>query len=73
MLVWITRDEDGRLFIHFKEKPYKIIDRSTKYVSYWENSECKRISIQREDLPEGINPQWEDEEPIEVELTIERI
>lgn len=69
MKAWIARDEDRRIFIYFKDKPEKFIDRSGKYVSYWENSE-DMLLIQKEDLPEGINPQWSDEEPVEVELTI---
>lgn len=29
--------------------------------------------ITKDDLPEGVNPQWLDDEPIEVELKLEKI
>lgn len=65
MKAWIARDKDGRLFMyHHLRKPYK-------GSSMWLNT-CL-LELIEQDLPEGINPQWSDDEPIEVELKIERI
>ena len=64
MKAYIARDKDGVLFI-YDEKPYKMW-------SIWEGSDACCYPIRDSDLPEGINPQWEDE-PIEVELTIKKI
>lgn len=74
---WIARNEDeccgkNGLLGLFLSKPIKCeeeygdgyhgiwVDKSGDY-GYW---------ITEQDLPEGCNPQWEDKEPIEVELTI---
>lgn len=48
-------------------------DKSKKAQGVWSSSIWRAIHICNSDLPEGINPQWEDDEPIEVELKIEKI
>lgn len=66
MIVYIARDKNGKIFA-YKNKP--------------ENKEgiwlCLRgmyyIPIEETDLPEGVNPQWKDDEPIKVNLKIEKI
>ena len=61
MLVWIARDKNGKVFI-YKDKPQKAVD-------LWIGLAFFRIT----DLLEDINPQWEDDEPIRVDLKIENI
>lgn len=64
MKTWIAKDEDGNIFL-YSEKPQKGRD-------VWFPNGCL-LPTKEKDLPEGVNPQWEDEEPIEVELKIEKI
>lgn len=61
---WIARDSDGNLFI-YDEKPEK------GGCSWWYSSNW--MPFREEDLPQGVNPSWEDEEPIEVEITINKV
>ena len=63
---WLTRDEDQRVFMFFGEKPIK------KDFGFWDNSTSDDKYIPESKLPEGINPRWEDEEPIELDITITR-
>lgn len=65
MDAWIARDSDGNLFI-YNEKPEK-----GSYCCWWCRSNF--LPIKEEDLPQGVNPSWEDEEPIEVEITINKV
>lgn len=62
MKAYVARDEDGLLYV-FDSKPIK-------RVKVWGGNVY--ILMNDSDLPEGINPQWEDDEPIEVELKIEK-
>lgn len=64
MKAWIARERSGSLCL-FLQKPTK--------GNYCWGFDLRAILIEETDLPEGINPQWSDEEPIEVELKIERI
>lgn len=64
MKAYIARDKDNGLFI-YDEKPYKM------WSEWWREDSC--YPIRDSVLPEGINPQWEDDEPLEVELTIKKI
>lgn len=63
---WIVRDEDQKVSMFFGEKPVK------KDWGFWDNMTADYIEIPEEKLPEGINPRWEDEEPIELDITITR-
>lgn len=67
MKAWIARDKDGETFLH-SSKPER------EYEYWYSSSYCIPITkLPVTELPEGVNPQWEDEEPIEVELKIEKI
>ena len=65
MKAYIARDKSGDIYMS-TEKPRKA-------QGVWSASLWRAIHIYNSDLPEGINPQWEDDEPIEVELTIKRL
>lgn len=65
---WVVRDKDGDLTL-YKNKPVKYPD-----LGWWND----RTSLGYAFIPEGsppldINPQWEDEEPTEIEMTIRRV
>ena len=62
MEVYIARDKNGKVFI-YNCKPEKGGD-------LWLNFGMFFPII---DLPEGVNPQWEDNEPIKVNLKIEKL
>ena len=70
MKAWIAKDYSGEIFI-FNEKPIK-----NKNSLHWHFGEVKWGDIcwglKPDDIPD-INPQWEDDEPIEVEIKIEKI
>lgn len=65
---WVVRDKDGDLTL-YRNKPVKYAD-----IGYWND----RTSLWYAFIPDGflpfdINPQWEDEEPIEIEMTIRKV
>lgn len=64
MRAYVARDLNGDLVVFFN-KP-------KKGVKWWYCYGSINRSITEQDLPEGINPQWSDDEPIEVELKLER-
>ncbi len=63
MKMYIARDMDGDLYLYLNSKP-------SKKREIWLDDEDELLPISEQDLPEGCNPKWEDDEPIEVELTI---
>ena len=67
MKAWIARDKNGTLAIYLKYKPKKF---GEEWVNY-----CQMCSyLQEDDVREiGVNPQWSDKKPVEVELKIEKI
>lgn len=65
MKVYIARDKDGIAYL-FEGKPHK-------ESGYWCAYDEQFVALCDSDLPEGVNPQWEDDEPIEVELTIKKV
>lgn len=69
---WIAKDEDGKLNMFFGVKPYKHIC-MTAPGYWWKRYTFASVEIEESDLPEGINPSWEDEEPVEVTFKIEKI
>ena len=66
MRAWVARDKSGSVYL-FNEKPEKVWWNNT-----WNDEHDKWFEIKDSDLPEGIDPKWEDDEPIEVELKIEK-
>ena len=60
--MWIAKDKDGRIFL-YTEKPKKERD-------IWSTEGRILLLIEEKDLPEGINLNWEDEEPIKVNVNI---
>lgn len=66
MKAWVARNSDGSLYLFSDNKP-------TKGTFYWFNyGNFGSLTITEQDLPEGVNPQWSDDEPIEVELKIRK-
>lgn len=63
MKAWITRDSRGKVYL-FRDKP-------TKGAMWWVGGSI--CLMHDDDLPEGINPQWTDAEPVEIELKIEKV
>lgn len=72
MKAYVAKDKNGKIFIY----TYKPAKRDSIWAAC---AECVceygyyDFPIEGKDLPEGVNPQWEDEEAIEVELKIEKI
>lgn len=60
MKAWIARDKNGAIYL-YSSKP-------TKGCEFWRC--CSDNYFPITGVPEDTNPQWEDEEPIEVELKI---
>lgn len=61
MKAYIARDADGKVYL-YKPKPAKGI---IQWASEW--------YFPIDDLPEDVNPQWEDNEPIKVNIKIEKL
>lgn len=64
MKAWVARDRSGETVIFYGNKPIKMKD-------YWQPLDMFHRWTQP--LPQGINPQWSDIEPTEIELKIERV
>ena len=65
MIGYIARDKDNGLYL-YNHKPFK----SNLFGRKCWDSDFDLFKIQETDLPDGINPQWEDEEPVKVCITI---
>lgn len=63
---WIVKHMDGEVEI-FQNKPFKVPAGGFWAGKYW------YIYVPEEFLPIGVDPQWEDEEPMEIEITIKRV
>ena len=63
---YVARDKDGEIDLYL-DKPAK-----AEYFPFWE-ADGTFMEILESDLPSDINPQWKDEEPIEVEISINRV
>ena len=59
--VWLTRDEDNAIWLHLGNKPLKV---EGKWINY-----DFELRLDEEEI-NGLNPKWEDEEPIELEITL---
>lgn len=68
MEAWIARDKDNSLYL-YNHEPFK----SDLYGYKCWDSAYDFFKISETDLPEGINPQWEDDEPVKVNFKIEKI
>lgn len=64
MKAYVVKSAFGSIQIHF-QKPSK-----SDFFGSWESEDY--IQITSNDLPKGINPSWEDKEPIEIELKISK-
>lgn len=62
---WYARDYYGDVYI-YPTKPYK-------GQKIWIGERMSFFYVPDDKLPEGVNPQWKDEEPIEVEVTIRKV
>lgn len=60
MNAYITKNKDGEVYLHFI-RPFKLQSRR-RWIGNIRS--CKLT----EPLPENINPQWTDDEPVEVKL-----
>lgn len=71
MIIYIAKDKNREIFIY----NYKPAKRGTIWACA--GGVCQRgyhnFPIEETDLPESVNPQWEDDEPIKVNLKIEKI
>ena len=63
MEAWLARDEDGSLYLFFREKPQK------KMESLWNNQIDSWIEIDSHLFPEV---KWSEEEPTKVKIVIEK-
>lgn len=63
MKAWVVRQPNEGVFICIKYEPLKTKCGWVMIIAF---------PITKDDLPEGVNPQWADDDPIEVELNIER-
>lgn len=70
MIVWIARDKNKDLLLYTK-RPHKVKHYDGR--GWWQSCGLTQCHILDECLPEGINPQWEDDEPVEVNLKIEKL
>ena len=68
MIGYITRDKDADFVFLFDKCPTK----NTKEEIWAVNGDSAYpgMSIDDENLPEGINPKWSDKEPIKVEILL---
>lgn len=68
---WLARDKSGDLCLYWGKKPYK-----DEVTNAWQNGTNYIESVSEDslyNLSAGIDPQWEDIEPVEVELIINKI
>lgn len=66
---YVARHRDGSLELFESCAPYKYEEGG---VWCYPGRSAKR-DINEEDLPEGVNPQWEDEKPTEVRIKLEKL
>lgn len=65
---WVVRHEDGEVEI-FQNKPFKV-----PAGGFWaDHSNYWSIIVPDGFIPIGVDPLWEDEEPMEIEITIKRV
>lgn len=65
---YVVKDMDGEVRL-FTKTPKK-----NNVRGWWESTSINEsASLDEKSLPSDINPSWKDEEPIKVELKIEKI
>ena len=69
---FVARDKDDEVYL-YTHKPYK-----SKLLGYWfldysKYPNGRRMLVDKLYILTDINPQWEDTEPIEVEISINRV
>ena len=62
MKAWIAIDKNNKVFIFFNKKPWKVEE-----FGFWTNGGIHH-AISRCCLPKNINPKWEDDMPIKINL-----
>lgn len=62
---WVVKDKYGEFEIH-RSKPVKDVEAGC----WWSKNNDWYFCIPEGFLPLGIYPQWEDEEPTEIEIAI---
>ena len=63
---WLVREEDGKIYLYTKKPEKCYIGRET-----WYSDDTDPIQVK--ELPQGVNPQWEDKEPIEVVFKVKKL
>lgn len=66
---YVIRDQDKTLGLFFT-KPKKYIHEEE---GFWSDLPSTWMELDDRILPPNVNPQWEDSEPIEIEISIKRI
>ena len=69
MIAWIARDKNKDLLL-YTIRPHKVEHYDGR--GWWQTCGLNKCRISDKCLPQGINPQWEDDEPIKVNLKIEK-
>lgn len=65
---WVVKHKDREVEI-FQNKPFKVPEGG-----FWaDNPNYWSICVPEGFLPFGVDPQWEDEEPMEIEITIKKV
>ena len=70
MKAWVARDKDGDMYIFWNVKPYKDVVSESWYTNEWIHSDCLDNYSLFGGIAEDLDPQWEDEEPIELNVNI---
>lgn len=58
---YLVQDKSGDIIAFYGNKP-------EKEHNYWDAWDFKFFRL--DEAPEGLNPRWEDDEPIEIEIEI---
>ena len=67
---YLACDQDGKVFLYVT-KPHKSKVVSVSPLGLWQVDDLSEyMYVPSDKLPKGINPKWEDDEPLEVEISI---
>lgn len=70
MKAWVARDKNKDLLL-YTIRPHKVNHYDGR--GWWQTCGLTQCHISDESLSEDINPQWEDDEPIEVNVNITKV